>query len=69
MPRNVAPTCIPDRKACSKSSDSSATAASPSGVGSCGYASDHPELRSMSTTCCLLYSMTIIMPLLSLSPL
>ena len=25
--------------------------------------SDHPELRSKSTTCCLLYSMAIIMPL------
>jgi hypothetical protein len=37
--RNVAPTCIPGQKACSKSSDSSATVASPSGAGSCACAS------------------------------
>ncbi len=37
--RNVAPTCIPGQRACSKSSDSSATVASPSGAGSCVCAS------------------------------
>src|ERR1700728_1963874 len=37
--RNVALTCIPGQKACSKSSVSSATVASPSGAGSCVCAS------------------------------
>src|SRR3984957_2299073 len=37
--RNVAPTCIPGQKACSRNSDSSATDPSPSGAGSCACAS------------------------------
>src|ERR1700733_3316693 len=48
--RNVAPTCIPGQKACSKSSDSSATVASPSGAGSCVCASPpSPDVMTRPT--------------------